>query len=47
MEKANKANAYAAVILGSDEIQKGVATVKNLDTGAQTQIALNNLKEAL
>ncbi|MBP5615920.1 MAG: histidine--tRNA ligase [Alphaproteobacteria bacterium] len=47
MEKAAKANAYKAVILGSDEISQGVATVKNLDDGTQKQVPLAHLAEEL
>ena len=47
MEKAGKANAYAAVILGSDELEKGVATIKNLDTGTQKEVPLSQIKEEL
>lgn len=35
MKKANKINAVAAVIVGPDELQRGEATVKDLDSGAQ------------
>ena len=43
MMKANKANAYKAVILGSDEINAGKVTVKDLDIGTQTLVDIDNL----
>jgi len=43
MMKANKANAYLALILGSDELSKGHITLKNLDTGDQREIKLSDL----
>lgn len=47
LKKANKINACAAVIMGGDEIAKGVATVRNLDTGEQTEVPLTDLPAAL
>lgn len=47
MKKANKINACAAVILGSDELAKGVAAVRDLDTGDQTEVLLTDLSTAL
>jgi histidyl-tRNA synthetase len=41
MERANKLGARAAVIMGEDDIAKGVAQVKNLGTGAQEAVALD------
>lgn len=43
MERANKAGARAAVIIGEDELARGVAAVKNLLAGTQTEIALTDL----
>lgn len=43
MVKANKANAFCAVILGADELKNGCVTLKNLDTGEQKQVLLENL----
>ncbi len=40
MERANRIGARAAVILGDDEIARGVAQVKDLHTGAQEEVAL-------
>ena len=47
MSRANKAGAKVAVILGEDEIQKGVATLKNLATGEQEETALNGVADAI
>ena len=38
MKRADKVNAAVAVILGSDELREGVATVRNLDTGDQVKV---------
>ena len=43
MKKANKINACAAVIMGSDEYEKGIVTVRDLDTGDQSEIAFAEL----
>ena len=43
MRRANKLNARAAVMLGEDEIARGVATVRDLDSGAQTKVAVAEL----
>ncbi|WP_420549290.1 histidine--tRNA ligase [Curvivirga sp.] len=47
MTRANKINAYAAVVLGEDELAKGVAGLKNLDKGEQTEVSLDQLAIAL
>ena len=47
MAKADKANAFAAVILGSDELAQAKATLKNLDTGEQKQVLLADLIKEL
>ncbi len=41
LERANRIGARAAVILGADELARGVAQVKDLATGTQTEIALD------
>lgn len=43
MIKANKVNAYKAVIIGSEELNAGFVTVKDLDSGEQKSINLENL----
>jgi histidyl-tRNA synthetase len=47
LERANKANARTAVILGQDEAARGAATVRDLDTGEQREVALSALAEHL
>jgi histidyl-tRNA synthetase len=47
MERANKTGAHTAIILGEDEIAQGVATIKNLNDGTQTQLALAGIAAAL
>ncbi len=43
MERANRIGAQTAIILGEDEAARGVAQVKHLGTGAQEEVALNQL----
>ncbi len=43
MERANKTGARAAVIIGDEELAKGVASVKDLAAGTQSEIALTGL----
>ena len=45
MIKANKANAYLAVILGSNELSEGKVTLKDLDAGTQREVKLTDLLE--
>ncbi len=47
MERANKIGARAVVILGDDEIARGVAGVKDLATGTQTEVALPDVARSL
>ncbi|MBT5297640.1 MAG: histidine--tRNA ligase [Rhodospirillaceae bacterium] len=47
INRANKAGAGAVVIIGEDELTKGVATVRNMETGEQTEIALDALVDHL
>ena len=47
MERANKANARAAVILGEAELAAGMAQVKNLDTGAQEAVPIAEIAARL
>jgi histidyl-tRNA synthetase len=47
MQRANKLNARAAIILGDHELAKGIAQVKDLDSGEQREVALDKLGEAL
>ena len=43
MERANRIGARAAVILGEAELARGVAQVKNLESGAQSEVAIAGL----
>jgi histidyl-tRNA synthetase len=47
MQRANKLNARAAIIIGDDELAKGVAQLKDLDSGAQREVALDALVDVL
>ncbi|MFD2265501.1 histidine--tRNA ligase [Lacibacterium aquatile] len=41
--RANKLKATKAIILGEDELAKGVAAVRDLDSGEQAEVALTDL----
>lgn len=43
MNRANKAGASHVIILGDNELDAGVATVKTLDSGDQQEVALDQL----
>ena len=45
MKYANKLNVGYTLVLGDDELSAGKANVKNMATGEQTQVALDNLTE--
>ena len=47
MERANKAGARAAVILGESEIAAGIAQVKNLDSGVQEAVPIAEIAARL
>ncbi len=47
MQRANKINARAAIIIGDDELAKGIAQLKDLDNGEQREVALDQLAAAL
>ncbi len=47
MKRANKANARAAVILGEDELARGAATVRDMETGEQSEVPLDGLAARL
>ena len=47
MQRANKLNARAAIIIGDDELARGVVQLKDLDSGEQREIALDQLAAAL
>ncbi|WP_027293593.1 histidine--tRNA ligase [Robinsoniella sp. KNHs210] len=43
MKYANKIGAKKTVVIGSDELEKGVARVKDMETGEQTEVALTDI----
>ena len=47
MQRANKINARAAILIGDDELAREAATVKNLETGVQEIISFDALIERL
>lgn len=47
MIRANKANAYKAVIIGSEEFANKTVTLKDLDSGEQKIVAIDKLIEEL
>jgi histidyl-tRNA synthetase len=47
MERANKANARFAVLLGGDEMARGAVTVKDLDAGTQEEVPLDGVLDRL
>ena len=47
LARANKANAAASVIIGQDELAKGAATVRDMETGEQTEVPLSSLEDHL
>ena len=47
LNRANKINASAAIFLGEDELAKGVATIRDMGSGEQTEAPLASLEEHL
>ena len=47
MQKANDMGARYAVIVGEDELAKGVASLKNLQTGTQQEVAIDAVAAAI
>jgi histidyl-tRNA synthetase len=47
MKRANKLNARAAVIIGTDELARQAVTLRDLDTGDQEEVPVAALKERL
>jgi len=47
MERANRIGAGFAVILGEDELARGVAQVRDLRAGAQEEVALGDVAALL
>ncbi|HYN37805.1 MAG TPA: His/Gly/Thr/Pro-type tRNA ligase C-terminal domain-containing protein, partial [Rhodospirillales bacterium] len=44
---ANRISARLAVIVGTDEVARAVATVRDMDAGAQEEVSLDLLEERL
>ena len=47
LSRANGLNAYAALMLGEDEIAKGIATIRDLSSGEQQEVLFADLGKAL
>lgn len=47
MKRADRLGARAALLLGEDELAKGVATVRDLDSGEQSEVALDGIEHHL
>lgn len=47
LNRANKANAVAAILLGEDELARGAVTLRDLESGAQSEVSLDALVESL
>ena len=43
MKRANRIGASFAVIVGTDELARDAATLRDMDTGAQEEVALDAL----
>nr|WP_254511152.1 histidine--tRNA ligase [Komagataeibacter oboediens] len=43
MERANRMNATHAIVIGSEEIARGVVQVKDLDSGQQTEVPMDGV----
>jgi histidyl-tRNA synthetase len=47
LTRANKLRARAAVIVGEDELARGVIVIRDLDAGTQTEVPRDRLIAAL
>ena len=47
LRRANRLGARAAVLIGEDEIGRGVAALRDLDSGAQSEVAIAELPSQL
>lgn len=47
LKRADRINAAAAVLIGDDELAKGTVTVRDLDSGEQTDVAIADLTDHL
>lgn len=47
LKRADRIHAAAAVLIGDDELARGAATVRDLDSGEQVDVAITDLKDHL
>ena len=47
MRRADRIGARASVLIGDDELAKGAATVRDLDSGEQMEVPLAELTKKL
>ncbi|MCG8542808.1 MAG: histidine--tRNA ligase, partial [Alphaproteobacteria bacterium] len=47
MKRANRIDAAVAVVIGEDELSRGSATVRNMESGDQEEVAFGSLTEYL
>jgi histidyl-tRNA synthetase len=47
LRRANRINAFAAILLGDDELARGAATLRNLNNGTQSETPLGELPARL
>ncbi len=47
LKRANKLNARAAIIIGPDEVERGAATLRDLDSGEQAEVPFEALADRL
>lgn len=47
MKRANKVNSYAAILIGEEELSLNNILIRNMDSGEQLEICIDNLEEYL
>ena len=47
MKQADRLQAVAAVIFGEEELQEGIAQLRDMQSGEQREVAFDRLAEAL
>ena len=47
MKRANKLNARAAVLIGEDELARGIGTIRDMESGDQKEASLEQMENAL
>ena len=47
MKRANRLNARAAILIGEDELARGVGIIRDMDSGEQREASLANIENAL